>query len=327
MGYRERKNASEKKWRALKLTVLCFVVLLLTGLCVFSAFCPPSTWKYYVKKTEVPKRQDGELRIHMLDVGQAECILLEFPDDKTVLIDGGDGREKTNKTILRYLNALDIDAIDCLLITHQDADHCGGIATIVNNKTVKTAYLPFAEPTENTSYAKAYSVLLEEGCPLVYASYGQRLGNENVPYTFTCLYPNTELVEESTQKDISSVYWLDYYGVSALFTGDGDLITEEKLIFGEQTKEYFKIGVELSSTEILKVGHHGSETSTSAEFLSLLGVKTALISCGENNLHGHPSKTTLNRLLSVGATTYRTDTQGHILVTIFPTGEYEVETI
>ncbi|MBR2375088.1 MAG: MBL fold metallo-hydrolase [Clostridia bacterium] len=329
MGFREKKNKAEKKWRALKIGVLCFLLIALTGLCVFSAFCPPKTWKYYVGKPDVSKRKDGELRIHMLDVGQSECILLEFPDGKTALIDGGDGRETTNKTILRYLNALKIDTIDVLIVTHTDADHCGGLDEIIQNKKIKTAYLPNVEPTENTQYAEVYNALLDEECPFTAAHYGLRLGNnsQEYSYAFTCIYPYTLSDLDGTESnERSSVFWLDYNGVSALFTGDMSTETETNLAKAHRLGVCAQLGVDLSSTEILKVAHHGSSNSTSASFLELLGVETALISCGENNVYGHPTEQVLHNLQTVGATTYRTDRQGHIVVTITPSGTYAVET-
>ena len=146
MGYRAEKEKIEKKLRIVKIVVLCVALALVVGLCVFSAFCPPAQWKYYVNKPEVAKRSAGEMRIHYLDVGQGDCTLVELPDGKVVLIDGGDSTERTAETILRYLNALKIKTIDYLIVTHTHSDHCGALQKVVEQKKILNAYLPAAKP-------------------------------------------------------------------------------------------------------------------------------------------------------------------------------------
>ena len=99
MGYRAEKEKIEKKLRVIRLVALCVVLTAVVGLCAFSAFRPPDTWKYYVKKPDVVKRADGELRVHFLDVGQGDCTLIELPDGKVALIDGGDSTQQTEKSL------------------------------------------------------------------------------------------------------------------------------------------------------------------------------------------------------------------------------------
>ena len=112
MGYSAEKNKVEKKIRILKLVLLGILLVCILGLCIFSVFVPPNTWKYRVKQPNISARAEGEMRIHFLDVGQGDATLVELPDGKMMLIDGGDGSAKATKSMLRYLYALDIAYLD-----------------------------------------------------------------------------------------------------------------------------------------------------------------------------------------------------------------------
>ncbi|MBQ7949298.1 MAG: MBL fold metallo-hydrolase [Clostridia bacterium] len=335
MGYRAEKEKVEKKIRVIRWTVLCVLMALLIGLCTFSIFCPPSTWKYYVKKPDLEKRAEGELRMHFLDVGQGDSILIELPDGKVALIDGGNTTERTSTYILRYMNALKIDVIDYLVVTHADSDHCGGLAKVVEHKKVLNAYLPATKPEKaDAVYAELYELILEE-CEPQYASRSISLSSAegDYPYTFAFVYPYTDYLKEDfidtfaeTDNATSSVMWLDYMGASALFTGDAPCEVERMLSRDDSLGLLTNHGVDLDSTEILKVSHHGSADSTSLEFLQYLQVKTAVVSCGKDNRYGHPSETVRSMLQSVGATLYRTDEHGTVCITVKNTGEYTVET-
>ncbi len=322
MGYRARKLESEKRKRLLKRVLLCVLVFLFLGVCVFSFFVPIDEWKYRIKTPSVSARQEGEMRLHFLDVGQGESTIVELPDGKVMLVDGGPNDNTATKTVLRYLNALSIDTIDYLVVTHTDADHCGALKTLVQQKTILNAYLPASYESDDTTYAAFYTELAKTSCVKTTASRRVTVSTQgDNPYTFAFLYPY------GTETDVpSSVLWLDYKGVSALLTGDADAETEEILLRDERLNLFSHYGVELSKTEILSVAHHGSAYSSTLPFLEYLGVKTAVVSCGKDNAYGHPSSDVLTRLQSVGATTYRTDTDGHVLITVAKDGTYKTET-
>lgn len=326
MGYRAHKEKAEGKQRRVKRIVLSIIAFLVLGILIFAAFCPPETWKYYVALPDVEKRKDGELRIHFIDVGQGDSTLIELPDGKVMLIDGGDDTLTTKKQILRYLNALNIDVIDYLVITHADGDHCGGIEEIVKWKKVVNAYLPTASKTADSQYAEAYTALAETNCTLIDASRLVTLGGSEAPYTLAFLYPyvNSEAKEDN---DASSVLWLDYMGVSALFMGDAPQEVETLLVRDDKLGFLQKMGVDLSSTEILKVAHHGSGYSSSASFIEYLNVQTAVVSCGKDNPYGHPADRVIRDLKSAGANVYRTDESGHIIVAISNDGTTGITTL
>lgn len=324
MGYRAQKIETERKKRRLKIVLLCVLVFLFVGVCIFQFFVPIQEWKYHVSKPNVSKRREGEMRLHFLDVGQGDSTLIELPDGKVALLDGGCDDERSKKNILRHLNALGIDVIDYLIVSHTDADHCGALKTVVEQKTILNAYLPASYDREDTTYASFYTALAKTGCVCKTSSRRVTLSSKGAtPYVFAFLYPYSDETD-----DVSSVVWLDYMGTSALFMGDADVKTEEILVRDESLFNAFeRYGVTLFDTEILKVGHHGSSNSSSSAFLSYLHVQTAVISCGKDNAYGHPSSDVLSRLNAVGATAYRTDADGAIVVTIAKDGTYTTETL
>lgn len=326
MGYRDQKAKVTDKIQRIKRIALSFGVFLLVGLLIFSFFYPPNSWKYYFHLPKVGKRQQNEMRVHFLDVGQGDCILIELPDGKVMLVDGGGSGAKTEKTVLRYMNALKIDVIDHLLITHTDNDHSGAIGEVARMKKVLNAYLPTTSNIEGGCYAAAYAELSKKECELFKTDRSLNLSQDGAtPYTLSCLYPYMENLEEENED--SAVFWLDYMGVSFLFTGDASSEVEEVLVRDDEYGFLKEKKVELSSTEILKVAHHGSVNSSSLEFLNYLNLQTAVISCGKDNAYGHPADSVLDKLQIVGADVYRTDEDGHIIVTVKEDGSYFVERV
>lgn len=335
MGYMAEKNKVEKSMRKLKIRVLAIVLALLVFLCAFSLVFPIDTWKYYFCLPTTGTRGKGEMRLHFVDVGQGDAIVIELPDGKNVLVDGGNTEEENTTALMRYLQALGISQIDYLLLTHSDNDHCGGLATVLQHKTVKHVFLPMtSDENAPVAYHDFQKALVKENCTVSYFSREiedtVQSSDENYPYKFTFVYPSRFDVENgvipSDANLSSAVFWLDYMGTSALFTGDAPASVETKLKdmvdFG-----IAPVGVDLQSTEILKVSHHGSADATSLEFLRFLHVQTAVVSCGENNLHGHPSVQVCQALSEANATTYRTDVQGSVIVTAKSDGTYSVKTL
>lgn len=326
MSYREQKNKADEKVKRLKRVLLCVFVVLLLALFIFSFFYPPESWKYYFSMPKVEAKKEGEMRVHYIDVGQGDCIFIELPDGKTMLVDGGGVGAKTEKTVLRYLNALKIDEIDYLLITHADNDHCGSIGEVARMKKILNAYLPATNDIKSGAYAEAYAQLSKEECALYEANATVDLSRAGeAAYTLSFLYPYSQGMAQGDNEG-SAVFWLDYMGVSFLFMGDAPIEAEEKLLQQYQL-DILDAAVQLDSTEILKVGHHGSANSSSAEFLQCLNLETAVISCGKNNSYGHPLNAALTELENLSADVYRTDEMGHIIITVTAGATYKVDTL
>ncbi len=328
MGYREQKRIAEEKKNRLKRIALCIFIFLIIAGVIFSCFVPPESWKYYFDTPKVGKRKAGELRIHYVDVGQGDCSIIELPDGKIMLIDGGDGTKRTKKRVMRYLNGLKVDTIDYLLVTHTDNDHCGSLEEVFRYKKVLNAYLPPSfDGDDDVEFAETYAAAVKSDCVLRAPSrYINLSGTGETPYVLTFLYPHADETESGYGgNDASSVVWLDYHGVSALFCGDASSTVEAKLMAEDGLGFFDSRGVRLQETEILKVAHHGSDESTCAEFLSYLHLQDAIISCGKDNPYFHPAEAVLDRLSAVGATAHRTDRLGNIVVTVTADGEYSVK--
>ena len=327
MGYAEEKKTIERRIKVWKIIALFFVVAVIGALCLFATWYPPETWKYYFWLPQPGTRQAREMRVHFLDVGQGDCELIELPDGKIMLIDGGADDESATR-IMRYLNALKIETIDYLLITHADSDHCGGLQKVVKYKEVKRAFLPLTNATENEAYAAVHAELMAKGCQWEYSARSVDLSAEGeISYTLRFLYPYTVQTEQDVStNENSAVVWLDYLGASVLFTGDAPMETEEKLM-RDHRLGLLDESVKLKETELLKVAHHGSADSTSLSFLQYLGVKQAVISCGADNAYGHPTLEVLSALSAQRAEIYRTDERGNLVWTVSKTGDYAMRAL
>lgn len=323
--------------------VLAAVVFLVGALCVFSCFYPAETWKYYFSVPKIAERRAGELRIHFLDVGQGDCSVIEFPDGRSMVIDGGNGSERLELVLMRYLQALKIKKPDFVLLTHTDSDHAGALDKLLKHKGAGVAYFPKIDDFSiNDEYAEFCARLQKSSAEKRYSQAGETILSEDGRYPYRLLFlspktldnPNCQYnavndgdYNETDINDTSAVVWLDYFGVSTLFTGDAGAAVEQDLIRAAEigALSFPKVPeFDLSSTEILKVAHHGSKNSTCAAFVDYLNVKTSVISCGKNNLYSHPHGETVSTLERYGSEIYRTDLLGTVIITISANGTYEV---
>lgn len=309
-----------RKRRIRALAIACVILALLIVLTLLYYFIP---FERLLPAYAIEPRKDGELRIHFLDVGQGDCTVVEFPDGELLVIDAGDGSWKADVSVIRYLKGLNAYE-PTLLVTHADLDHYGGMSEIMRCFGAKQLYLPVVSSSA-AAYAEMLSQAEKLGCPTsVMKRYGV-ISHSSGAY-LVCLSPYTY---ETEGNDSSTVLWLDYGGVSALFSGDVSSARENKLL-----EEYlidsdiFNSGnyhASLAETEILKVAHHGSADAVSEEWLELLHFETAVISCGADNFYSHPAGETLSALsaASPDCEIYRTDELGNIIIAISD-GSYSV---
>lgn len=332
MSYRKEEKRIQWKLRRIRAIVFAVVFFIVVAVCIFAAFVPPETWKYYFELPSVSDRKSGELRIHCLDVGQGDSTFIEFPDGKTMLIDGGNGTDESTTAIMRYLNALDVDYIDFVVLTHSDSDHCGGLDTVLTYKDVGTVYYPdVADATVNKEYASFFTALSGSSCKKDFNRRGLNIQSDNTDYAYQCKWiwpystsnPGAEPVESNAQ---SAVLWLTYGDNQALFMGDAPASVEETLCQQVADGWLDLIGVDITSIEWLKVSHHGSADGTTQAFLETINVKTAVISCGKDNVYGHPNAQVYERLTNQAESVYRTDKQGTILATWKSDGKSNIKT-
>ncbi len=245
-----------------------------------------------------------ELSVTMLDVGQGDGMVIEFPTGEVILIDGGSSSEKKlyEYTYAPYLKSQGIVKVDMVIISHADMDHISAVKEMIEQHfPIGKLVLPdIAMPEDN--YRNLVKLAKENGVNVQGISRGDRISVGNA--RLTCLHP-PEGYKTEDANEYSATIDFEYKGFSMLFTGDLGGTSEEQVTQYMNSKG-------LSGYQVLKVGHHGSDTSSSDEFLKQVSPKAALISVGYGNSYGHPDREVLKRLCSVGAKVYRTDENGAI---------------
>lgn len=242
--------------------------------------------------------KDKELSVHFIDVGQADCILIQTPDKKNILIDAGNRDDSS--LIQKYLKNQQVDTLDLMVLTHPHEDHIGSAANIIKTYSPAQICMPDAMSTSQV-FEKTLNAIVESKCELLPAKPGTVLLDTG-DVRLEVAAPNSDGYD--SLNDYSVVTRLSYGSRSFLLTGDAQEISE---------KEMLDAGAALKS-DVLKVGHHGSTTSTSEAFLKAVSPEFAVISCETGNEYGHPHKEILERLEGAGVTILRTDTQGTVIM-------------
>ncbi len=228
-----------------------------------------------------------DLKIYFIDVGQGDSTLIVTPSKKTILIDGG-GSESFDvgeKVLLPYLLDRRIRKIDYIMISHFDTDHCKGIFTVIENLKVKNIIISKqAEKSEN--YKKFKEIVANKKINIILVKAGDKIKIDKYIY-FKILFPTEKLIMQNPLNNNSIVSQLNYKSFKMLFTGDIEEIAEKEILNLQKDK--------LKST-ILKVAHHGSNTSSTQEFINSVKPELALIGVGKNNTFGHPSECVVEKL-------------------------------
>ena len=239
----------------------------------------------------------SHLEIHVIDVGQGDSILIKTPNSQNILIDGG--TNESENIVKSYLKKENVKSIDYLIATHPDSDHIGGLDAIINKFEIKSFYMPEQSVTSD-AYENLMSSCSENNVSINYLYKGDNLKIED--------YINLFILSPSyIQKDNnlnSIVFNLSFKNKSFLFTGDAEVSNENEIINS----------FDLEDIDFLKIGHHGSKSSTTVDFLNAITPDVAVISCGYKNQYGHPHKSTLDNLSDNNIATYRTDLSGDIVL-------------
>lgn len=232
--------------------------------------------------------------VHFIDVGQADAALV-LCDGHAMLIDGGNSED--SNLIYSYLKKLSLTHLDYIVCTHAHEDHVGGLSGALNYATVGTAFAPMTS-YDSKAFGNFVSYLAKQNVSITVPSAGDSftLGSASVKI----LGP----VKSSDETNNTSIVLRIVYGdTSFLFTGDAER---------EEEQDILSTGYDMDST-VLKVGHHGSETSTSYVWLREIMPEYAVISVGKGNSYGHPTDAILSRLRDADVKTYRTDMQGDVI--------------
>lgn len=236
------------------------------------------------------------LVVHYLDVGQADSIFIELPNGETMLIDAGNAEDGPG--IVSYIKSLGYTKINYLLATHPHADHIGGMAYVVNNLAIGSVYMPKVSTTTQT-FLGLLTAIQNKGLTITTARAGVSLLDID-SLKAALLAPNSTQYDDLN--NYSAVLKLTFKNNTFLFMGDAEELSENEI-----TADV--------SADVLKVGHHGSTSSTGTAFLSKVHPRYAVISVGADNTYGHPAQTTLDKLAAAGVTVYRTDKDGLVTFT------------
>jgi len=250
-----------------------------------------------VPAQQPPEKPATNLKVHFIDVGQGDCILIE-DGTSAMLIDAGN--PENGPGIVSYIKNLGTQKLNFVLATHPHADHIGGMADVINAFDVEKIIMPKATHTTRT-FENLLLTIQNKGLKITAPVPGTeyKLGDAS----FTILAPNSSSYKDLN--DYSVVIKLKYGSTSFLFTGDAEAVSENEILArGYDVK-----------ANVLKVGHHGSTSSTTERFLDAVSPRYAVICVGANNQYGHPAPETLSKLAERGIKIYRTDEAGTIVAT------------
>lgn len=240
---------------------------------------------------------EGQIEIHFIDVGQGDSALI-LTDTGSVLIDAG--TTESGEKVAAYVKSR-TDSIDYMVLSHPHEDHIGGAAAVFETLSVKEVIMP-DKTADSAAFDRLLDCIEESGAKVNPADQGSvfTLGELEM----RILSPFAGVSYEETN-DVSVVMRVIFGNTSFMFTGDAEALVEKDLI-------------EMSSlldSDVLKVGHHGSSTSSTMDFLEAVSPEIAVISCGKDNSYGHPHAEVVERLEKLNAEIYRTDRLGTIVVT------------
>lgn len=237
---------------------------------------------------------DASLSVHYIDVGQADCELIQLPNGENMLIDAGNNGDGDD--VVAYLQSLGVTKIDYLIGTHPHEDHIGGLDDVIENMDIGKIYMP--DKTANTkTFESVLDAIEAKSLTINTAKAGVNIYNDGEMTIDIAAPVGTSY---SSLNDYSAVILLKYRDASFIFMGDAESLSESEITYDV-------------SADVLKVGHHGSSTSSSQSFLNRVNPKYAVISCGEGNSYGHPNQETLDKLNAMGVAIYRTDLNGTII--------------
>ena len=239
-----------------------------------------------------------EMAVHFIDVGQGDSIFIEASSGKTMLIDGG--VKGAGKDVVAYLKAQGVKRLDYVVATHPDADHIGGLISVLNSISIKE-FIDSGKVHTSQTYEEMLSLIQAKNIRFTIPEAGDAIQlEENL--TIEVLAADEAA---SDNNDASIVLRAEYGNISFLLMGDADHGVEQELL---------RKGTDVQAT-ILKAGHHGSSTSSSTEFVEAVSPLATILSYGQDNKYGHPHAEVIDELQNVSSEIYSTAEAGTIVIT------------
>lgn len=279
-----------------------------------------------VPARSLPLPAEGEVLVHFPDVGQGDCTVIAFPDFSAIVIDAGNGSFTASNALLSYLNGLHLSSVT-LVLTHADIDHYGGAEALIGEFPVERCYLPVL-PAETAEYRSLLSAIEERGIEVGTLT---RYSVLDTPYAdLVCLSPYSSGEEDKNES--STVLYMDCGGFTALFAGDLTTARERKLVreyaIDQTLFDSGGVSVRLDGIDLLRAAHHGSESSSCAEWMGLLRPSVLIVATGRGNSYRLPADGALAdyRAAVPNGEIYRTDELGDVVVSV-KQGKYTVFTV
>jgi len=241
----------------------------------------------------------NKLKVHFLDVGQADCILIQTPSGKNLLIDAGNNADAS--FITSYLIQIKIKKLDAVVGTHPHEDHIGALDEVINTFDIGNVYMPKVSNNTKT-FQNVLTAIKNKNLKVKTAAAGIKIEMDS-QVKIEILAPNGSHYDDLN--DHSAVIKLTFGKTSFMLDGDAETISESEMLAK---------GYNLKA-DVLKIGHHGSNSSTSTEFLKAVLPTYAIISVGKDNDYGHPTQSTLTKLEQADISIFRTDENGTIIAT------------
>lgn len=285
--------AKKRNRRKVKLTIPTLLILLFAMLAYFAYTYLPDL----VNEKKDDPVPDEIMEVHIIDVGQGDSTLFRTKNE-CILIDAG--TNKSENDLKAYLENIGVEKINYAIFTHPHEDHIGGADMIINNFDVEKVIMPDAD-SDSQTYNRLLDALETKNTDVYKAVSGDEYSVGNIKMTL--LAPNSD--DYKSLNDYSVVVKLEYGNSSFMLTGDAEALSEKEILINYSAAKL--------KCDFLKVGHHGSSTSTSDAFLNAVDPKIATISCGIDNKYGHPHSETVKKLDDKNITYYRTDKLGSIV--------------
>ena len=278
------------------------IILAIAVLAAAFSHLAPETWDSLFEKTGVTDSvvSDAAMTVSFIDVGQGDCTLFYSPDNGVILVDSGEADKA--QTVINYLKSLGIETIDYCVVTHPHSDHMGSMAQIMSEFNIENLIIP--ELSEiNIPTTKTYENFLlsaeENADEIIPAQAGTTYSVGDI--ALSVLGP---VSQNEDLNNMSVVVKVEYKESSFLITGDCSFDEEDELM----ENDYNAL-----ESDVIKIGHHGSSGSTSADWLEAVNPRFGVISVGNGNSYGHPTKTVLDRLDDFDVEYYRTDVVGTVV--------------
>lgn len=354
--------AEKQKKEAYLVVRIALVLLIIAALGISLIWEKQINVKLGFAKATLPvERESIDLDVHFVDVGQGDACILELPDERVMLIDSGSSDSKD--VLIHYIednitrDGKPLDYFDIVMVTHSDEDHCGEMADVLEKFPARTFYRPnvaadngkdpsYVDPGKDDLYGNyrtkdtaAYRNAINAGYAHADTTYASdaRDDRQNVIkptniaageagyYTLTMYTPTTDTYP-TDWNNYSPIMILEYEGQRIALSGDAEKEAEAEFVaLAEQRQGKFSIFDDKFYVNLIKLGHHGSSTSSSQAYLDVMTTEAscpatfAIASCGKDNKYGHPHAETLERLKSMGFTAehiLRTDTVGTVVATV-----------